>query len=473
MKNKVHLFDLLRVKHETVTRIILFVIKAISITVMPITVIPISKILNIAIRIKGKLYPGTLILRILISVILMPLIPIATTSCRHSADWIMFRGRNGRGATSNSLHPPLGLKWKLRLGLGENESIVFNPPIVKGGIIYFGSADGNFYALDIKSGYMRWVFKTKGIINSIPYADEQRVYFGSNDGRVYAVSLEEGRQVWSFQTESTVQSNIVRYQDSVVFTSDAGATYFLTPEGVLKHRLPNPVWHYDTFQFSENVMYFAPGPIQRPYSLGAYDLEQKSYLWILNTAAIGATWYSFPALSSRLLFLGTCRNRTGLWNLGYYAYERYTGTLIWSERDESYFGNRVYQDPEELFRKNLRLLDYMAPSLWRNLVIFSSGDSVVRAFNAKRGTLVWRHVFEHPTSSAPTVAGNRIYFGLHGDEQFPGGEKPRLVCLAARNGKKLWELELEGAILSAPVISGKWLIFGTDKNLFYVLEELY
>ena len=54
-----------------------------------------------------------------------------------------------------------------------------------------------------------------------------------------------------------------------------------------------------------------------------------------------------------------------------------------------------------------------------------------------------------------------------------GGKPPKLVCLAARNGKKLWELELDGAILSAPVIAGKWIIFGTDKNLFYVLEELY
>jgi hypothetical protein len=34
-------------------------------------------------------------------------------------------------------------------------------------------------------------------------------------------------------------------------------------------------------------------------------------------------------------------------------------------------------------------------------------------------------------------------------------------------------MEIEGALLSAPVISGKWIIFGTDKNMFYVLEELY
>ena len=31
----------------------------------------------------------------------------------------------------------------------------------------------------------------------------------------------------------------------------------------------------------------------------------------------------------------------------------------------------------------------------------------------------------------------------------------------------------EGALLSAPVIAGRWMVFGTDRNFFYVLEEVY
>jgi hypothetical protein len=34
-------------------------------------------------------------------------------------------------------------------------------------------------------------------------------------------------------------------------------------------------------------------------------------------------------------------------------------------------------------------------------------------------------------------------------------------------------METEGAILSAPVIAGKRIIFGTDKSVFYVLEEVF
>jgi outer membrane protein assembly factor BamB len=50
---------------------------------------------------------------------------------------------------------------------------------------------------------------------------------------------------------------------------------------------------------------------------------------------------------------------------------------------------------------------------------------------------------------------------------------PMLVCLRAGDGKLLWSMETEGALLSAPVIAGKRIIFGTDKNVFYVLEQVF
>jgi hypothetical protein len=292
----------------------------------------------------------------------------------------------------------------------------------------------------------------------------------------------------------------------VIFTSDGGSTYFLSPEGVEKHRIANPVWHRDSFQVHDDVLYFAPGPLARPHSLGAYDLREQAYLWLLDTASMGASWYSFPALRRNAVHLATCAARRGHWELTYYAYDRRTGELIWKHRDRSSFGEGSISDSglAALYRRNLKLLDYLSPSLWRNLVVYTSGDAVVRAFRAGDGQPAWRRVFDSPTSSAPTVAGDRVYFGLHGEVEglIPGspalgasapgvegearGEggppgrleaaaarKPRLVCLSVRDGGKLWEMELEGALLSAPVIAGKWLVFGTDRNMFYVLEELY
>lgn len=392
------------------------------------------------------------------------------TAC-NSPDWVEFRGHQGRGITPTTVAPPLALKWKLPLQLNGSEATSFNPPIVYDDTIYFGANDGNFYALDVKSGYMRWIFKTHAPINSVPYADDQTVYFGSNDGRVYAVERNSGKKLWSFQTASTVQSLVVRYKDLIMFTSDRDASYFLDLEGIEVHRISNPIWSYHTFQIYEDVIYWAPGPIERGVSFGAYDINLYSYLWIVDKSDPYTVWYSFPALRGRNVYYATGGIHPNGLVFDYLALNRLTGEVIWRARHESYFGEDPVYNAHQLFSENLSLLDYMAPALWRNLVIYTSGDNVVRAFDARTGREVWRHVLKRPTSSAPTVAGNRLYFGVHG-ESSSGGAPPRLICLAARNGRKMWEMDLDGAVLSAPITSKDLMIFGTDKNYFYVLQEV-
>ena len=400
-------------------------------------------------------------------------------SCGNRSDWVMFRGKQGRGYTSTSIQPPIAVKWKLRLQYDDENALSFNPPVILDNTIYFGSDDGNFYALDIESGYMRWVFRTDGAINSIPAADDEHVYFGSNDGYFYCVSRDKGELVWSFDTGKTVQSSTILYNESVVFTSDIGATYFFTPLGVELFNIPNLVWLRHTFQMQDDVMYFAPGPRNDPRTLGAYDISSQGYVWLLNTANDNAVWYSFPALKGNSLFYGTGGYPSGAFDLTYYALDIRTGDIIWRNEDTSNFGVRADIQPYQHFRNNLEILDYMAPSLWRDKVIYTSGDTTVRAFSQKDGFLAWEHHFQFPTSSAPTVARERVYFGVHGDNvsgntliSGAGFTSPKIVSLSARNGKLLWQLDIEGSILSAPVIAGKWVVFGTDQNIFYVLEEV-
>jgi outer membrane protein assembly factor BamB len=119
----------------------------------------------------------------------------------------------------------------------------------------------------------------------------------------------------------------------------------------------------------------------------------------------------------------------------------------------------------------------MAPSLWNGKVIYASGDRVVRAFDQETGRLVWDYQFDYHTSSSTTVAGDRVYFGVDGNKAFYygglGDVPPKLVCLNAHDGRFLWEVPIKGRILSAPVIAGKWIVFGTDEHQFYVLEEVF
>jgi outer membrane protein assembly factor BamB len=337
-----------------------------------------------------------------------------------------------------------------------------------GDTIYFGSGDGNFYALDVESGYMRWVFKSGAPINSIPYADSNQVYFGSKDGKVYALLRENGQEIWSFLTESQVNSQVQRYKDHIIFVGDADAIYFLSPQGEEQFRINNPGWYNFTFLMHDDVMYFATGP--QGDLVGPYDLKEREFLWFLPYHEIRASWYSFAAVWKDLVYFGTA-SYSGELYMGFYAFNRHTGDLVWEQHHEG-FWNNLPLDEEALFwifYQDVERLDFMAPAVWKDLVIFTGGDTKARAFDAKTGDLRWEMAFDMPISSASTIAGDKVYFGLLGNDDTPA----QLVCISARNGNLLWNMETEGSLLSAPVIAGKRIIFGTDKSVFYVLEEVF
>jgi len=391
---------------------------------------------------------------------------IMLVSCSRNSDWVQFRGEGGRGVSSSRITPPLGLKWKINLQSGEEIIRSLNPPVVIGDTIYFGSDDKNFYALDVESGYMRWVFKCGAEINSIPYADKDQVYFGCKDGKLYALSRETGREMWTFQTRSQINSQVQRYGDYIIFVGDSDAIYFLSPEGEEQFNINNPGWLNYTFLMADDIMYMGTGPSVD--LVGPYDINKREFLWFLDYYDLEAVWYSFSAVRGDLLYMGTADIYGGMY-LGYHAYNRHTGELVWRQFRDGILNYVDFIDEWEYFWRNIDILDFMAPTVWRDFVIFTGGDCTARAFDADTGELRWEQIFSTPVSSAPTLADGRVYFGLLGDDFIP----PQLVCISARDGRLLWQMETEGSILSAPVIAGKRVIFGTDKSVFYVLEEVF
>ncbi len=387
-------------------------------------------------------------------------------SCHGSQNWLSFRGYYGRGYTSENLEPPLGQLWKLQLQVDEQETSSFNPPIVQGDMIYFGSSDKNFYALDIRSGYMKWIFQAKNEVNSIPCLDKDSIYFGSDDGNVYAVDLDTGQKQWSFKTQGKVTSLISCFNELIIFTSDLDATYLLDKKGSLQRKIDNAKWSHHTFQVYKDIIYWVPHGDR----FGAYDLKTSQFLWDADIAdnAIFA-WYSFPAIVDDYIYYASNTFNTSGILLTYYALERETGYIHWTRKYAFEWSPQVEQNVYEGIYKHIEILDYMAPSIWNDLVIFSSGDSLIRAFNRFTGDLVWTKTIPSHTSSALTIAGDRVYFGINSSEN----EAPKLVCLSAKTGDSLWEIDVEGFILSAPVIANDRIFFGTNLNFFYVLEEIF
>ncbi len=393
-------------------------------------------------------------------------------------DWLHYRGINGNGFIDNNLNTPLALRWKIPLQAGkstEKKTRAFNPPLVEDQVIYFGSVDKNFYALDLKSGYMRWIFPTRNEVNSVPYLMDDKIFFGSNDGRVYAVSKKSGDEIWNFQSGQTVQSLLSGWQDNLIFTSDQGQTFFLDQKnGEIRHQIPNETWSHHTFQIYDGVMYWAPFR----GGFGAYDIGERKFLWVIQVPIDRAVWYSYPALDEDMVYFASnfFTNRLGGGEilLSYYALDRRTGKNVWQAESQFKFPPWVPADSYNGFFRHIELLDYLAPAVWKDLIIYTSGDRVVRAFDAKNGDLAWEKELPALTSSAPTIGKDKIYFGVHAYQTMDNQIRaPQIMCLSVVNGKILWQVDTEGAILAAPVIAGDALFFGTDENIFYVLEEVF
>ncbi len=113
---------------------------------------------------------------------------------------------------------------------------VRSTPAVADGLVYVGSADGTFYAADLRTGRERWRFDTEGhqlesakfgydrrTIQSSPVIAGDLVVFGARDGFLYALDRRTGRERWRYDYKISWVNSSPAVADGIVYvgTSDA------------------------------------------------------------------------------------------------------------------------------------------------------------------------------------------------------------------------------------------------------------
>ncbi len=98
-------------------------------------------------------------------------------------------------------------------------------PLVWNGRVYFGSGDGNLYALDANSGELKWKFQTGDVVHASPAIANGILYIGSWDSFFYALDAVTGKELWRFKTgEDPEIHNQVGIQSSAAVAN--GIVYF-------------------------------------------------------------------------------------------------------------------------------------------------------------------------------------------------------------------------------------------------------
>ena len=89
------------------------------------------------------------------------------------------------------------------------EDGLVNAPAIGNGLVYFGTFDGHFYALEAETGIERWkIKKPDWRITATPAVDDENVYLVSwkdADDSVYALDAFTGKERWIFTPSSILK----------------------------------------------------------------------------------------------------------------------------------------------------------------------------------------------------------------------------------------------------------------------------
>jgi outer membrane protein assembly factor BamB len=266
-------------------------------------------------------------------------------------------------------------------------------------VVFFGSYDGNFYALNAKDGSIVWTFKTEGekpfpskeieekmgtigayrydTWTSSPAIKNNTVYFGSGDGNFYALDERTGREKWKFKTKGIIHSSPALAFGNVYF---GGWDTYLH---ALDESTGNEKWKFKTGEDTVNY----------------------------NQTGITSS----PVVVDSMLYFG-CRDSH------LYAVKAITGELIWKRYNDDIWVSAP-------------------PLVFENRIIYSAGrPNRIFALNRMTGELIYQHVTITSTHGPISMAGRTIYYGdLNG-------------MFHARDfdsGAELWRYELPPSVADA------------------------
>jgi outer membrane protein assembly factor BamB len=303
------------------------------------------------------------------------------------------------------------LKWKFKTGgenwFGEVGSLGMKPidtymddlwdfflssPVInleeKNPSVYFGSSDGNVYALNALTGELKWKFKANGSIHSSPVLYKNSLYIGSWDANLYALDVETGKERWRFETGrksgfAGIQSTVAVANDMVYFGARDPFFFAINAETgklVWKYNAASS-WIISSAVVVNNVVYVGTSD---SYLLLGLDAKTGTELFKFKT---NGYIYSSPAIAGKSAYFGDFTGNFFALNIESFGKEWNS----FSTENRKLFASGIL---------NKDLLDFSYAGKGSNLSLYSNNKKVMDDFY-KMGPIV----------SSPFVANNTVYFG--------------------------------------------------------------
>jgi outer membrane protein assembly factor BamB len=209
--------------------------------------------------------------------------------------------------------------------------IFISSPAVVRGKVFFGSGDGNVYAVDAASGVLDWKFPTRDVVHASPAVANNTVFIGSWDSYLYALDAETGQEKWSFKSgEDSVIHNQVGFQssaavvDGMVYVGCRDAHVYALDAATGRKKWDYPTsksWVIGTPAVRDGTVFAGTSDSSRFLAL---DARTGRLRFNFDT---GGYVFSSAALAGPLAYFGAHNGRL-------YAVDTKSGKLAWSFQTE-------------------------------------------------------------------------------------------------------------------------------------------
>ncbi len=341
------------------------------------------------------------------------------------APWPTFR----RDAANNGRSPLPAIyqgdqPWSFQTAKG-----IFSSPVIdESGVIYVGSADHNFYALNA-DGSEKWRFTTGEIIDSaaaIPrpglLSDEPGILVPAGDGHIYYLNRENGRLLWSFTApdkafNSWFEGNVQIGYDGTIYAGNTNFNYYaITPEGELKWTFPTAANAWSVAAIGADGTLFWGSNDTFAYAVtpdGQQKWAKRTLGFIAASAAVGSAG---AGGGSSAVYIGS-------FDSNLYALDPLTGETLWRFRT----GDHIYSSAALSVDDQGRT----------TAVYVGSADGSMYALDSAGG-LLWSYDTGDVIRSSPVIGrapdgvGEIVYFGAGNG---------RFYALNAADGTRRWSFD--------------------------------
>lgn len=312
--------------------------------------------------------------------------PTQTGPARGILEWPTYGLNNDRTRylPAHGLKPPFKWGWQFNSGTLTE----FSPVLAKG-TVYGLNNDALAFALDARTGHVKWRRRVGSLNASSPAFDKGHLFMVSlQPAQVLALDAGTGRTIWRKPLPGRSESSPAVQDGKVVFGCECGTLY------ALNEKTGKTIWQRNLGGQLKGAPAIHGGLVY----IGGYDgtlsavrLADGSIKWQAKSLGLSfgrdAAFYSTPAIAYGRVYIGSKDSRM-------YSFEAATGKLAWSHSTgaEEYAAPAVAETPDS------------PPTVY-----FGGLDGTIYALDAKTGKQRWSRPAGGPVIGAGSVIGNVFY----------------------------------------------------------------